>query len=714
MDISTFRQLADQTTQIIASWPNDLITQYQFLSLPQTGTYTTGFIGNELYNRIHKAFIPGEIKIAEQCRALIGELIYDQILDNQPIEPYCELLAKIRDATQSLQTVGNDTCEEWRNAIEYAHLSVQHMSLNETEGLQRTYSNYFAVGFAALRLRSIGYTIDRDGSKMTLSGQMESRLVAKIESLVHDFGGVYVTRQISDFLRAVYDEQQERYHLVVPKPKATEPQQPLLPWGYLLQLAVKHYQGGKSSGIADHKRFKFLIELIRDYATILEVQDYSDFPHFPFVPAKMLKAVQEKALADSLYKIPQVRGSDVTRILNGLIDSTIVDEPFEKGWTIRQAITVIDVILNQLAGQGLTRIYSRDVRKRCRSIPGDLVNVILSEVLSHPQTGANQKFSKPTDAPNVSPNHSSDDGADFAQLPLLRYTDQSYILLDRSFCSGAFIECIFSQMRKNDTNFDRDYLGKALERFTKEVLLQHNIKSYTGNYWIGQTRWECDIVVETADFIILIEVKKKPLTRRARAGSDISLVLDLAQSLLDAQKQAGNHEMQLRKEGYLDLHDNGEIHRIELNGRKIERIALSFTDFGSFHDRMFLEKFLTAVTKLKFSVSDSRYKRQFDEINRAIASLQDQNRFLYPEDGQHHRPYFNSWFFSLPQLMIILDHVNDAEEFRDALWGIRGMSNGHGDLYYDIRYVEHMKTSNPQWYAVMLQMAHNDKTFITG
>ncbi|GBR68486.1 hypothetical protein [Gluconobacter kanchanaburiensis] len=261
MDISIFRQLADQTAQIITSWPNDLIAQYQFLSLPQTGNYTKDFIGDELYNRIREAFIPGEIKIAEQCRALIGELIYDQILDSRPIEPYCELLEKIRDATQFQQTVGNNTCEEWRNAIEYAHLSVQQISLNTTKSLQRTYPNYFAVEFATLRLRSIGYSIDRDGSKMTLSDQMELHLVAKIESLVHEFGGLSVTRQISDFLRAVYDEQQERYHLVILKPKVSEPQQPLIPWGYLFQLAVKHYQGGKSSGIADHRRFKFFFSL---------------------------------------------------------------------------------------------------------------------------------------------------------------------------------------------------------------------------------------------------------------------------------------------------------------------------------------------------------------------------------------------------------------------------------------------------------------------
>ena len=113
------------------------------------------------------------------------------------------------------------------------------------------------------------------------------------------------------------------------------------------------------------------------------------------------------------------------------------------------------------------------------------------------------------------------------------------------------------------------------------------------------------------EIVILIEVKKKPLTRRARAGSDLSLVLDLAQSLLEAQEQAGNHEMRLLREGYLDLNENGETYRVQLNGRSIERIALSFTDFGSFHDRLFLEKFLNAIIRLKFGVADSRYERQF-------------------------------------------------------------------------------------------------------
>ncbi len=207
--------------------------------------------------------------------------------------------------------------------------------------------------------------------------------------------------------------------------------------------------------------------------------------------------------------------------------------------------------------------------------------------------------------------------------------------------------------------------------------------------FIGNNEGQCDAIVETNDTIILIEVKKKPLTRKARAGSDSSLLLDLTQSLLEAQVQAGNHELRLRQDGYLDLDDNGTTHRIELKERKVERIALSFTDYGSFHDRIFLDKFLTAISQLHFTTSDPKYKKQFEEIADLITSLQKQAQHLYHATGS--RPYFNCWFFSLPQLLVLLDGVNCAEGLREALWSIKGLGTGKGDLCWDIRYAEIMK-----------------------
>jgi hypothetical protein len=714
MDLSTFCHLVDETSGVIDQWPNELFGNYRYLGLPETGNFTSTTISDELDSRIRNAFVPGDKRIAEQCRQLLGELIHEHILENHPLNPYCEILAKIKDATQFQQTVGNDTCQEWRQAVEYGHLSVKQMSLNTIERLDHIYPEYYAVGHAAARLKRYGYPIERAGDKISLNEAMQIRLVAKIETLLAELGGLFVARQIFNRMSVGYDLQQERYHLVAPKPNAQIVQQPLIPFGYLFQLAVKHYNNGKASGTADHNNFGKAVSLILDYSTLLDVQDFSHFPHFPFVPEKMLQALQRMALAYTLYKIPQVRGSDITKILRGLLNIETVDEPFEKGWTIKQAIEVIDVILNQSKEKrGPIRVRAREVRKLCPSIDGHIVDIILSDVLSHPHAGANQNFSRPTDAPTTPMGNSNTSGADFSQFPLLKYSDQSYILMDRSACSGAFLEAIFSQMRKKDDHFDRD-LGKPIERLVKGILLQHNIPSRSGNYKIGSEEGECDIVIEMDEIVILIEVKKKPLTRRARAGSDLSLVLDLAQSLLEAQEQAGNHEMRLLREGYLDLNENGETYRVQLNGRSIERIALSFTDFGSFHDRLFLEKFLNAIIRLKFGVADSRYERQFTAINQAITALQEQSRFLYPADGPRKRPYFNCWFFSLPQLLILLDGVDSPESFRDALWATRNLGNGSGDLCFDIHHAEHIRKTQPAMWEMLLTLKDREVTFLTG
>lgn len=715
MDMSTFRQLADETIMTVANWPSELKEQYHFLGIPHTGNhFSSRFIHDELYRRIRKAFTSDVKKISDMTQDIIIELIYELILEGKPLNPYCELLVKIRDATQSSQITGSDSREEWKQAIKYAYFSNQELSLNATEDLPHLYPKYYAIAYAVRRLKSIGFSFERDRKNLKLNSEDETRLVKKIESIFLEVGGICVVQKISDLLSRQYDQQQERYHIIRPKPKPPEPKYPLIPIGYLFQLAVKHYQGGKSSSIVEQGKINFLFELCSDYTTILEVQDYSHFPTFPYVIEKIIEILQKKALEDAIYRIPQLRGSDVTSILLGIIDDTILDKPFEKGWTIRQAISVIDIILNKLSGRGLSRIYARDVRKKCPLIPVETVNFILDNVFSHPEEGANQRFSRPNDAPNITPAHSSDSGANFSQLPLLRYTKRSYVLMNRSFCSGAFIEAIFSQIRLNYKNFDRDYLGKSLEDFTRSVLLKHGINSVRGEYWIGKTRWECDIVVETNKTIIFIEIKKKPLTRRARAGSDVAIILDLAQSLLDAQKQAGNHEMQLRKEGYLDLIDGRNTRRIELKDRSVERIALSLTDFGSFHDRIFLQKFMNAVSKMTFGVNDKRYEGKFNNINETISILQEQSKFFHSECGSNYRLYFNCWFFSLSQLMIILDGVSGPEAFREALWAIRGITTGQDDLCFDLCYVKEMEINMPEIYKEILKITDKGTTFLTG
>ena len=713
MDIRTFCKMADEVIEGKGGWPNDLIERYRLLGLPETDHFTANAISDELCSRIRSAFISGEKLVAQKCRELLGELIHDHILERRSLSPYVDILAHIKDACQSQSIMGDDTPEYWCQAIESATLCAHDMKLGLVERLHLIYPEYYTSGYAASRLRHAGYTIERNEDKIWLSDDMQSRLLGKIERLLSEIGGLNFIGQTYDRLNG-YDERQERYHLVAPKMSMQIEQQPLIPLGYLFLLSVKHYGDGQARGTYESQKFALCVAMVRDYAVILDVQNYAHFPHFPLEPKELVETLQKMALSDTLFKIPQLRGSDVTKVISGIITPEDLDARSDKDWTLRQVVQVIEAILmRSKTRSGPTRIRARDMRKLCPSLHGVLVDTILEDVLSHPSAGANQKFSRPTDAPNMTSGEGEDLGADFAQRPLLRYTDKSFMLMDRAACAPAFIESVFAQMRSRNRNFDRD-IGTRVELFIRDTLLEHNIQSYGGVYQIGAEEGECDIVIETDEVIILIEAKKKPLTRRARAGSDFNLVIDLAHSLLEAQVQAGNHEVRLRRGGFLELNEHGQVHTIELRGRSIERIALSFSDFGSFHDRLFLEKFLNAIVQLNFGTAHTQYKNRFDEINGFISAIRKQNEFLYPADGVHRRPHFNCWFFSLPQLLVLLDEVDGPEAFRNALWATRNLGNGSGDLYFDIHHAQQIRKNNVLVWELLLSMKDHEKTFLTG
>lgn len=45
-------------------------------------------------------------------------------------------------------------------------------------------------------------------------------------------------------------------------------------------------------------------------------------------------------------------------------------------------------------------------------------------------------------------------------------------------------------------------------------------------------------------------------------------------------------------------------------------------------------------------------------------------------------PFFNCWFLSVPQLLVLLDDVHDVEAFRAVFFSKRAMTLDVADLYY--------------------------------
>lgn len=53
--------------------------------------------------------------------------------------------------------------------------------------------------------------------------------------------------------------------------------------------------------------------------------------------------------------------------------------------------------------------------------------------------------------------------------------------------------------------------------------------------------------------------------------------------------------------------------------------------------------------------------------------------------------FFNCWFLSLPQLLILLDGVDGPAGLKSALWQTRAVATGTNDFYHDFAWMRDLK-----------------------
>lgn len=696
MDLKTFRQIVDCCPGGITSCRNDLHDLYLYVGLPvESGSFSRHAISRQLYSKIVAAFSSGHRAVFQRCRTLRSELIQGHVLDGEPLHPYFSILDNIEDAVRNTGQAGEEIAGDWGEAIRNAFDNVKLHDWSASDHRERVYTRIYEVAKAAKRLQDAGYPIIRNGNKISLSVDADDKLVADIQKLIAQTGGINVARRIFKEITPLYDLKQQRYHLVK-RPDRTGGGIPQPPFGYLFQLAAKYFNGRSRVGNSA-ENWERLKLLATDYAALLDVQVYNPF-NWGYIDARaLLSYFHEIAIYDTMFRISQMRGSDVAKIIRGVLSGIDLDHSYGSGWTINEFLAVTAAIVDLLASyRGPASFRTGDITRLCRHVNETRVTTILNELLSHRSGEINQRFSRPSDAPiRIIPGMERA-GHDFFRRPLIRGGGgNEFFVLDRSACAPAFVEALFTPLRAAHGHFDDAVVGPGIEHFLRSEFAHSGVDAVAGTYVIdGQTR-QCDLVVETTKTILFFEVKKKPLTRVARAGSDAHVLLDLAQSLLAAQVQAGWHEVHLRRTGCLVLSDNGVSHRVELNGREVERVAVSFQDFGSFQDRVFLEQFLRGAMGARFSVTDPDLQDDFHELNSALSEIAKQVDFLLPAGNTHYRAFFHCWFLSVPQLMVLLDDVSDRESFRTALWKTRHIMTGSSDFYHDYAYMRKLMSTVP-------------------
>lgn len=673
LDLDVFKKIVDSTPDNVSSIRNDIGALQKYADIPSSSAFKSSDVSDKFYGTIRNSFSSDPRIIDQNHRRLRDELIFRHVLLQEEIHPYFGVLATIHDALGGSPDAPSSQ-DDWRQAIAAA---LDHLHLRSTGNMEETlsvFSRQFHVAHAARRLQEQGYKILFNDGNIYLDGSSEMLLIAKLSALVRSIGGIDVAAKIFSILKPAFDPDQDRHHLVRSYPPLGGVKEPLCPFGYLLALAVKH------PFIPRHRldvetNWRQLVELSTDYACLCDVQPYSQYEIMFKDGYSIISFLQEIVLYDAFFCMAQLRPRDAVKIVKGVLGWLGLGKALPAGWSVSDAISVAENFLKvEPFNHGPICFHLRDIAKKCAPMKLKRVSQVLKFVFSHPLSGPNQNFGKPTDVP----------GTDFGDRPLLALGNDNYCIIDRSVCAPAIIEAIFTPLRTLYTGFD-DRLGAEIEKFLCAELKKNGVAFSQGKYVSNGEDGECDIVIETTDKIIFLEVKKKSLTRKARAGSDIDLLVDMAGSLLDAQLQAGWHEVRIRRDGFLDLYNgDAQCTRISLNGRDVERVAVTLFDYGGLQDRMLLKQFLESHLRMNFSTQNEPLKKKLEKLNIRVDALRKQTEALMLMRASQQQPFFNCWFLSVPQLLILLDNVKDNDSFKSALWDVRHIWTGSLDFYFDL------------------------------
>lgn len=689
-DLESFRCEVSNCPNGIRPILDDSDALYRYVGLPSnTGCFIRRSVEKSLFDSIAGAFQSGHRQVSEHFRLLRREMLYEHILEGTPLGVDFATVAILLDATRPKQGQLNTAPRgDWKlavqRAVEYETLS-SSAHWTEAEHVDRIHRRELEVARAALRLRNRGYTVRRERGRIFLEATEEDRLVSRLQQLVASFPGSRISRQLFTFIFSSYDHHQERYHYGR-RPSLIGEGHPQVPINYLLQLCAK-YPFAKKPYLGNKDSWRELIELSTDYAALFDVQTYSQFELLFQDIWTVLPFLQGLALYDSLFSITQIRPSDVMKLCRGLLGWLDPEEKRGEGWTLNDLFALGEMILSSCAGVcGPSFLSHASASRDCPTIDANIVSFALDNVFSHPLPGANQRFNKPTDTPEDALPRESRSGHDFFERPLLKSSDNRFFLIEKPFCAPAIIEAIFTALRSTKIKNFESLVGFEMERFLLNELESHGIPVIQGDYddSLG-LHAECDAVIECPDTIIFLEMKKQPLTRKAQAGYDAALLVDMAASLLLAQLQAGWHEVRIRRDGFLLLEKDGKKKRVDLNGRAIERIAVTLFDYGSFQDRTLLQQFLQAQLSAEYSATDPSFNSKLSKINDRINELRSQTAELQGLLGEKEDAarFFNCWFLSIPQFLILLDDVDSPEALKSALWNTRHSSMGTLDFYFE-------------------------------
>jgi hypothetical protein len=685
-----FAKLASETSGAASALRGNVQGAYATLGIipARDGSYSGAELLSVLKGRLKAAIPPepGSLTGAD-LKALATDLLVRHALDELPVDPGLRILEFIIEALGQSTIPQIEDTPTWRTLTQLGRDCLAF-------DIDPTWNTRIAVehpreinlGRAARLLRDAGYTMSVRGGHVEISSNEASKISLDILNSIQEIGALLFISSVLATLR--FNERQGRYELALPTSQIMEYRPASVPVGYMLRLAIRACSAPPPKAFvlgAAAKHFENAYSKATALVSIYDVERYSMWEGFLQTPATLVPFLRRVAVSDSTFSLVQMRPADVGKFLRGVFDW--VDESVVKARCNFSVVSVIEIAERIMtvaqAKRGPQTFMRNDLASAIGADRRDELDSVL-DALTHGEP-PNSAFALPHDVTKDT----------FRDRPLLPGANGAVVLVDASWCAPAFYEAIATRLRKAKLPTVDEQIGLAAERLIRSELRAHGVPVVHGTYTVAGEDGECDCAAETPSTIVLFELKKKALRFAARSEDDVALLVDLSKSLLDAQLQLAGHEARLLEFGGLELDDNGVISLLTRQGRDIERIAVSLLDYGMLQDRVLIDRILRLVAGSKLSAAEVSAQKELDKIMADGGRLLEKvNRIGALDPGRADQPFFNCWFLSVPQILILLDGVDSPASLWERLRSPRHVTTGRLDFYAELAMIEGIKAES--------------------
>ena len=664
----------------------DIFEQYQALGIEDKMSHTTSRVEEVLIGKIlNPITAEGEPKVPrKEIEKLKDVFTYCKVLE------HTERYELYYIALNCIFSIGGNNIEDfvplyeeqqWTEALSYLK---GYMEL-------RPQNDPFRDNFrqkeldrarAAVRLFKIGLRVKIENNDLKFN--KEYMVTSQLSNWISQIGGVRFVETLLELLP--YDEKKGRLMLLrqgnLPDPGTFVPE---YPFGYLLNLGLRHTSSiGSEKALKRH--FGNVMNLSRDFClAVYPYQSYSIWEKVFHRNETVLEYFQRLTLIDSLYYMQQSGKDFVLEMCNFLIDQMV-----QLGMSLCAACSFEEYrqLMNVLAGKTGIKKFVRFKQTEIDALQDKKRQTEILKMISFEMGDINVNYEKPVDYNKVNYN----------DRPFVILKNGDVILYPTTIGVWGWYEMLLSLLRAADGQIDNK-VGLMLEDLMHSKLHKKGIATKTGRYVVDKIEGEADVVIETPDKILLIEMKKKTMTRAARQGHIYQIVLDFAGSLLYSQEQCVRTDTLLRRKGCIDLLKKKKVvDTLEWLGRESDKITLTLSDYGTLQDRVVLRNVLEELLKYRYTI-DEKEVREFETDEKkqeltikgykTLAEKQDDMITYLTELKQQHdpaktwSPFFNSFFFNLEQMFFMVGLANNLDELYDMIDAHRTPVMGTFDFWQE-------------------------------